>query len=86
MPRVVVKGGVLVPVEPLPPDWAEGAELDIALTPAATPAARNGHPPQPAAGEGEWMDDEDYHRLVEALADADRAEKERMRKEEAGPS
>jgi hypothetical protein len=29
MPRVVVKGGVLVPLEPLPPDWSEGQEFDV---------------------------------------------------------
>ena len=80
MPREVIKGGVLVPVEPLPPDWTEGVEFDIDLAPAPPTPERNGRPHE-SATESDWIDDEDYERMVEVLAEADRIEKERMRRE-----
>jgi hypothetical protein len=29
MVRAVIKNGVIVPLEPLPPDWTEGVEVDV---------------------------------------------------------
>jgi hypothetical protein len=80
MPRVVVKGGLLIPMEPLPPDWEEGSEFDVSLTRLLSPPEQNGHPYAPSA-ENDWIDDEDYAKMVEALAEADQIEKERMRRE-----
>jgi hypothetical protein len=80
MPRVVIKGGVLIPIEPLPPDWAEGAEFDIDLAPTPPTTERNGRPCE-STTESDWIDDEDYERMVGALAEADQIEKERMRRE-----
>ena len=30
MPRAVLKNGVIYPLEPLPPEWADGQELEVA--------------------------------------------------------
>jgi hypothetical protein len=30
MPRAVLKIGVIYPLEPLPPEWADGQELEVA--------------------------------------------------------
>ncbi len=30
MPRAVLKNGVLYPLEPLPPEWADGQEVEVA--------------------------------------------------------
>jgi hypothetical protein len=81
MARVVVRSGVLVPVEPLPPDCNEGAEFDAALTPAIDRPKSNGTLATSTDDDGDGISDEDYERLVEALAEADRIEKERMRRE-----
>lgn len=35
MPRAVLKNGVIYPLEPLPPEWTDGKELDVA--PARVP-------------------------------------------------
>ena len=29
MPRAILKNGLIYPVEPLPPEWAEGQELEV---------------------------------------------------------
>jgi hypothetical protein len=32
MLKAVLREGIIVPLEPLPPDWEEGAELEVART------------------------------------------------------
>jgi hypothetical protein len=41
MPKAVLRGGVIVPLEPLPPDWVDGQELIVepAEEPNDTPEA-----------------------------------------------
>jgi hypothetical protein len=29
MPKAVLKNGVILPLEPLPPEWADGRELSV---------------------------------------------------------
>ena len=36
MLKAVLRKGVICPLEPLPPDWEEGAALEVAKTTAAT--------------------------------------------------
>ena len=84
MPRVVLSNGVLVPLDPIPPEWSDGRELYLDDCSSARPTGANGS----AAGPDvvieeptEWMDDDDYRRLCDALEEADRIEKARMRRE-----
>ena len=55
MPRAVLKNGVIYPVEPLPPEWRDGTELQV---------ERSSEGVNGTAGEStdRWMDE------VEALA------------------
>jgi hypothetical protein len=61
MPRAVLKNGVILPLEPLPPEWAEGTELVVERQGVAE---ANGVSPQGVSPHGtdRWMDE------VEALA------------------
>ncbi len=56
MPRAVLRNGVILPVEPLPPEWEEGAELTVERQ---IMAEANGGSPHAT---DRWMDE------VEALA------------------
>jgi hypothetical protein len=56
MPRAILKNGVILPLEPLPPDWEEGTELTVERQNVAD---TNGVSPH---GTDRWMDE------VEALA------------------
>lgn len=33
MPKAVLKNGVILPLEPLPPEWADGQELSVESAP-----------------------------------------------------
>jgi hypothetical protein len=96
MVRAVLRDGVLVPLDPLPAEWADGRELVV--EPADTPAVGAGEAPCKVADPDEpfeidvdeWyrrmqatpgMSDEDHARFAAAVAEEDRIEKERARKE-----
>ena len=82
MPRAVLKNGVIYPLEPLPPDWADGKEVWVEDAP---------QPAQDSAELDEWYreleamvaqnDPKDIERLEEALRQADELAKAQMRKE-----
>jgi hypothetical protein len=55
MPRAVLKNGVVYPIEPLPPGWGDGTELQL----EKSPPGANGSSGQST---DQWMDE------VEALA------------------
>jgi len=72
MPRAIVKQGVLLPVEPLPTDWADGTEVTVeklAKEPSFSEAIHS---------VDQWMDevealaqlqtDDDNERLAQAVA------------------
>jgi hypothetical protein len=79
--RVKVANGVLVPLDPLPAQLAEGAELEL--------VAVNGHPkpdtepwfPKVEDNQNEgWLSDEESAALQERLNEMRRLGKEHMRK------
>ncbi len=82
MPRAVLKNGVIYPLEPLPPEWADGKEVwieDVEES-AETPAA-----------DDEWFErleaaakqisPRDIEKLEAALKEADELAKAQMRRE-----
>jgi hypothetical protein len=83
--RVTIRNGQIVPLEPLPPEWADGRELQLSgrgNEPADT--ARNG-----AAAPGltedvdegvDWLTDEEYERFQAVLTAMRREQKELMRR------
>ncbi|HEX4590719.1 MAG TPA: hypothetical protein VH120_12355 [Gemmataceae bacterium] len=83
MPRVVIRGGVLVPLEPLPEDWVEGKELEI---PQAEDAGSSQETPE---DEARWaaieqaaseITVEDFRQMQAAFEEADRQAKDWMRR------
>ena len=80
MPRAVLKNGLIYPVEPLPPEWVEGQELEVQEVPDGT-----------QDGLEQWYqeleamaaqnDKEDFARLKAALKEAHDVAKEQMRRE-----
>jgi hypothetical protein len=79
MPSAVLKNGLIYPVEPLPPEWIEGQELEVQEVQDGTPS-----------GLARWYqelealcaanDPEDDARLQAALEEAHREAKEFMRR------
>ncbi len=82
MPRAVLKNGVLYPLEPLPPEWADGREVWVEDMP---------EPAQDSTEIDEWYreleamvaqnDPKDWERVEQALRRADEQAKAQMRKE-----
>jgi hypothetical protein len=74
MPRAILKGGVIYPIEPLPAEWADGRELLVEDAEPDTPESID-----------QWLrdlealvaqiDPDDDKRLRDALEEADRLEK-----------
>jgi hypothetical protein len=83
MIKAVVKNGVVVPRDPLPPDWQEGTEVEVEKT-GSGGAVENGIHPTDA-----WMDEvercaaqqdpADDLRLQQAIDEERRAAKELAR-------
>src|SRR5258708_5271691 len=83
MPRVVVRNGVLVPLEPLPEGWGEGHELEIPRD--ATPVA----PQETVEDEARWAAIEqaaseitvdDFEKMQAAFEESDRQAKDWVRR------
>jgi hypothetical protein len=84
MIKAVVKNGLVVPCDPLPADWQEGAEVEVERV-VSSGAGENGIDPTDA-----WMDEveavaaqgdpADDLRLEVAIQDVCRREKELARK------
>jgi hypothetical protein len=78
MIKAIVKNGVVVPRDPLPPDWQEGTEVDVEKS---NRAVENGvHPTDAWMNEVESIaaqgDPADDLRLEAAVQDVRRREKE----------
>jgi hypothetical protein len=80
---VLVKDGVLVPLEPLPADWREGEAIDVCREPGAETSAG------PDADDAFWdrleqlvaeIDPQDVRRMQAALDEHRREAKEWMRR------
>ena len=86
MPKAVLKNGVIYPLEPLPPEWTDGLELEV-------------REPTPSKAEAEradaWfskmetlvadMTPEEDARLQSAVDDVRRQAKEIARRQAGGP-
>ena len=80
MIRAVVQNGSLLPLDPIPVEWADGRELDVEVKPA--PAVEDWN---------EWnrelnelvaqIDPSDFAIVQAELTENDRLEKERMHRE-----
>ena len=84
--RVALRDGILVPLDPLPADWADGRELQLSEDGKNPPATdRNGASTSNAVediDEGvEWLTDDEYKQFQAALEEADRDAKAWMRRE-----
>ena len=83
MLKAVLRNGVIVPLEPLPPEWHDGQELNVEPAPAAAD--------EPDVDSDEYwrqldalaaqITKEDERTLDAALAEADRIAKEQVRRE-----
>ncbi len=82
MPRVVLKNGVLCPLEPLPPEWADGRELRVEDTeePAAALDADDECFERLEAA-AKQISPQDIEKLEAALKEADELAKAQMRRE-----
>jgi hypothetical protein len=80
MPRAILKDGVIYPIEPLPPEWADGRELVIeeAKSEAADRIDRCYDEIEAIAA---GMDPRDDERLMRAVAQVRREAKEVARRE-----
>lgn len=82
MPRGVLKNGVIYPLEPLPPEWADGQEVTVQATSEVTdnPEAveRWGREMEAFSAGG---DPEDEARMFAAIAEHRREAKAWMRRE-----
>ncbi len=83
MIKAIVKNGVMVPRDPLPPDWRDGTEVDVEKSPDA--GEQNGtHPTDAWMNEVEAIacqgDPADDVRFAAAIQDVCRREKELAKK------
>lgn len=84
MIRAIIKDGKLCPLDPLPEEWTEGTTLEIDgyLEPPDDLESidRNFQELEASIAQTPY-DPEDWKRLDEALAEADRIAKDQVRKE-----
>ncbi len=82
MPRAVLKNGVLYPLEPLPPEWMDGQEVEV--TPVL-PAEESPEGIERWAEEMEALcadsDPEDEARMLAAIEEQRREDKAQVRRE-----
>jgi hypothetical protein len=74
MPRAILHNGLIYPIEPLPPEWADGRELWVKEARRKTPADLDKWAKELEALVAE-IDPEDYKRIEAAIAEADRQAK-----------
>lgn len=79
--RAVIDRGVIRPLEPVPPEWAEGAEVSVELAEDAPSDALDHWLETTDALARECFDPEDWARVQATLAEADALAKEQMRRE-----
>lgn len=83
MPRAVVKNGVIIPLDPLPPEWADGRELwvDEVADQIHMETTNDSNHENPPIQE----DPEDDDRLTEAIARI-RQQAKSMARRQMGPT
>jgi hypothetical protein len=74
MPRAILRDGVIYPIEPLPPEWADGRELWVEEAKPETPEGIDKWAEEMNAL-GAEIDPEDEKRLHDAIAEVRRQSK-----------
>ena len=77
--RVTVRKGTLVPLDPLPLNWTEGRELQLQESEDTSAAAKS--LPSDLDDDSVWLDEEEYRRFADAIAEIRSEGKEQMRRE-----
>ena len=81
MVRAILEGGVIHPLESLPAHWADGREL-VVQEAVDTPSAKDREAwSREVDALAAQIPPEDFERLEEALADADREAKAHVRRQ-----
>lgn len=78
--RVKISHGALVPLEPLPAEWADGRELELSVRAGGPTSGRAGPSGADAAAEEPWMTEEDFLAMQAAVDEHRREAKEWMRR------
>jgi hypothetical protein len=82
MPRAVLKNGVIYPVDPLPPEWADGKELRIeSMEEAVVEPDADEKWFQQLEAAAQQIDPRDIEKLEVALKKADEQAKAMARRE-----
>ena len=82
MPRAILRNGVIYPLDPLPPDWADGKELRVEETDDAVAEPDDDEKWfQQLEAAVQQIDPRDIARLEAALKEADEQAKATMRRE-----
>ncbi len=84
MPRAILKGGVIYPIEPLPTDWADGRELWIEDAESESPETIDQRFAE-LEESARQLDPADDERLEQAIAEVRRHAKETARREMGSP-
>jgi hypothetical protein len=81
MPRAVLRNGVIYPLEPLPPEWADGKELQVEVAPEVEGQEDSERHFQELEELVSAIPPEDIERMNDALALADEQAKTIVRRE-----
>jgi hypothetical protein len=81
MPKAILKGGVIYPLDPLPPEWTDGTELWVESTPSRESEETIDRQFQELEAAAAQVDPADVEIIEAALRDADQQAKALMRRE-----
>ena len=79
--KAILRQGVIEPVEPLPPDWAEGQELLIKEPQTSQPDAQISQWAQEMDAATAQIPAEEHERFLTALEEIERESKDAIRKQ-----
>jgi len=79
--KAVLKNGVIYPQEPIPTDWSEGTELEVAKAPAESDADAVDRWYEELDAVCSHMDPDDSATLMKAIQEVRQQEKELARKQ-----
>jgi len=79
--RAILRHGIIQPVEPLPPDWAEGQELVVEEPQTDGAQAEIGQWAQELEAAAAQIPAEEHDRFLKALEEVEKESKEAVRKQ-----
>ena len=79
--RAILRHGIIQPVEPLPPDWAEGQELVVEEPQPDGAQAEIGQWAQELEAAAAQIPPEEHDRFLKALEEVEKESKEAVRKQ-----